>query len=90
MPRPAANAKGRRVTRPNSTVMTPAVSAVAAATWVKPRLFPSTSTPPERMIGFRITMYAIVTNVTTPPRTSVPTVEPRLVISKNRSKPVFG
>lgn len=28
--------------------------------------------------------------VTTPPRTSVPMVEPRLVISKNRSKPFFG
>jgi hypothetical protein len=30
-------------------------------------------------------MYAIVTNVTSPPRTSRPQVEPRLVISKKRS-----
>ncbi|GAA5094825.1 hypothetical protein GCM10025760_26410 [Microbacterium yannicii] len=35
-------------------------------------------------------MYAIVTKVTTPPRTSVPTVEPRRVISKNLSKAFFG
>jgi hypothetical protein len=35
-------------------------------------------------------MYAIVTKVTTPPRTSVPIVEPRRVISKNLSKPFFG
>ncbi|WP_223361038.1 hypothetical protein [Leifsonia sp. ZF2019] len=31
-------------------------------------------------------MYAIVTNVSTPPRTSVAQVVPRLVISKNRSR----
>ncbi|ERK73174.1 hypothetical protein [Leifsonia aquatica] len=31
-------------------------------------------------------MYAIVTNVSTPPRTSVAQVVPRLVISKKRSK----
>ncbi len=30
-------------------------------------------------------MYAIVTKVSTPPRTSVPQVVPRAVISKNRS-----
>jgi hypothetical protein len=42
------------------------------------------------MIGFRMTMYAIVTKVTRPPRTSAATVDPRPVISKNRSKPFFG
>jgi hypothetical protein len=35
-------------------------------------------------------MYAIVTKVTTPPRTSAPTVDPRFVISKNLSSPFRG
>ena len=35
-------------------------------------------------------MYAIVTKVTTPPRISAPTVDPRRVISKNRSIAFFG
>ena len=55
MPRPAAKANGRRVTRPNSTVMTPAVSAVAAATALPERTVPSTSGV-ERMRGLRMTM----------------------------------
>jgi len=38
------------------------------------------------MMGLRMTMYAIVTNVSRPPRTSVAQVLPRDVISKNRSR----
>ncbi len=56
MPSPAANAKGSRVTSPNSTVITPAVSAVTAATCGNARLLPATSALLERMIGFRMTM----------------------------------
>jgi hypothetical protein len=36
--------------------------------------------------GFSTTMYAMVTNVTTPPRTSRPTEESRSEILKNRSR----
>jgi hypothetical protein len=35
-------------------------------------------------------MYAIVKKVATPPRISLPTVEPRLVIAKKRSNPPCG
>jgi hypothetical protein len=37
------------------------------------------------MIGLRMTMYAIATKVTSPPRTSRENVDPLLVISKNES-----
>src|SRR3546814_12455229 len=84
MPRPAAKANGRRVTSPNRIVIAPAVRAVTAATAPKPSPSPATSAPPERLIGFRLTMYAIVTNVTPPPRTSAPTVDPRAALSNNR------
>ena len=57
MPRPAAKANGRRVTRPNSTVMTPAVSAVTAATCGERRgCCRRRPSPLDRMIGFRMTM----------------------------------
>lgn len=70
MPRPAAKAKGKRVTRPNSSVITPAVSAVVAATCVNPSVSPATSVPLDRMTGFRMTISAIVTKVPTPQRIS--------------------
>jgi hypothetical protein len=38
------------------------------------------------MSGLRMTMYAIEKNVATPPRTSRPTVEFRVEISKSRSR----
>src|SRR6185312_6220370 len=75
----------RRETSPNRIVITPAVSAVTAATWVKPSEWCSTSLLPLRMIGLRMTMYAIATKVTSPPRTSRENVDPLLVISKNES-----
>ena len=56
MPRPAANANGSRAMRPNRMVMTPAVSDVVAETWSKASLFPSTSSAPDRMIGFSTMM----------------------------------
>ena len=55
MPRPAANANGSRVISPNRIVMTPAVSAVAAATAPPGSVCPATSGV-DRMIGLRITM----------------------------------
>jgi hypothetical protein len=90
MPSPAANANGSRVTRPNRIVMTPAVSAVAAPTAENASSLPAMSALPDRMIGLRITMYAIVTKVTSPPRISVPIVEPRRLISKKRSSARAG
>ncbi|XYX71183.1 hypothetical protein ACAD37_02068 [Clavibacter nebraskensis] len=91
MPRPAANANGRRATRPNRIVMTPAVRAVAAPTCEARSQFPSTSSvawsalKPPRISGLSTTMYAIVTKVRTPPRISRAYVDPRFVTSKNRS-----
>src|SRR5690554_1048240 len=90
MPRPAANANGRREISPNRMVMTPEVRAVTAATWVNPRELPSTSALPLKMIGFKMTMYAIATKVTMPPRTSRPTVDPLLVMEKNESTRLIG
>ncbi len=37
---------------------------------------------PERMIGLSTTMYAMVKNVASPPRTSVRTDDPRSVTEK--------
>ena len=69
--------------------MTPAISAVTAATEANDREPPVTSTPGPfpvsmlvRMIGFRMTMYAIVKNVVRPPRSSRARVERRALISK--------
>ena len=90
MPSPAAKANGSRVTRPNRIVMTPAVSAVAAPTAENASSLPAMSALPDRMIGLRITMYAIVTKVTSPPRISPPIVEPRRLISKKRSSAPSG
>ncbi|CAB5042490.1 unannotated protein [freshwater metagenome] len=41
------------------------------------------------MSGLSATMYAIVKNVTTPPRTSRPTVEPRSEILKYESSMTY-
>jgi hypothetical protein len=56
IPRPAANANGRRAMRPNRMVMTPAVSDVVAETSSNASLCPSTSSVPDRMIGFSTMM----------------------------------
>src|SRR5690606_3890474 len=89
-PSPAAKANGRRVTTPKRIVMTPAVRAVTAPSAAKSRVLPATSGCPDRMIGLRMTMYAIVTKVTRPPRTSVPRVEPRSLMRKKRSRADVG
>src|SRR5690606_13512335 len=85
IPSPAANANGSRETSPNRMGITPEVSAVTAATWVNPSELPSTSGLPLRMIGFRMTMYAIATKVTMPPRISRLKFDPLVVIEKNES-----
>ena len=75
MPRPAAKANGSRATTPNRIVMKPAASDVVAETCANSRLFPSTSSVLDRMIGFSTMMYAIAMNVTTPPRISAGIVD---------------
>ena len=55
MPRPAASANGYRPTTPMRIVITPAISAVTAATEVNGRVFPLMSAP-DRMIGLSTTM----------------------------------
>ena len=61
--------------------MTPATSAVTAATEVKGSLLPWMSAP-DRMIGLSTTMYAIVKKVASPPRISVLAVVSRSVKRK--------
>src|SRR6266545_1240507 len=84
-PSPAASASGNRAITPIRIVITPATCAVAAASWVWSRwpFTPSAALP--RISGLSTTMYAIVKNVASPPRTSRAYVEPRAVISKNLS-----
>jgi hypothetical protein len=73
-------------------VMTPATSAVTAATWLTGRKPPNlsvcagSSAKLPMISGFSTMMYAIVTKVTRPPRTSRPTVDSRSEILKNRSR----
>ena len=55
MPRPVASANGYFPTTPMRIVITPAISAVTAATEVNGRLFPLMSAP-DRMIGLSTTM----------------------------------
>ena len=80
---------------PNRMVMTPAVSPVTAPTWAADSQPPATSVgafsalKPPRISGFRITMYAMVKKVTSPPRNSRARVEPRRVIWKKRSSAMF-
>ena len=82
MPRPAAMPNGYFAHAPNRMVMTPAANAVMAATCGTDSTVPSTSSMPPRISGLRRMMYAIAKKVTTPPRTSVTTVEPRSVMPK--------
>ena len=78
-PRPDASANGRFVSRPMTSVKSAAASAVATATAANGIV------ACDRIAGFRKTMYDIVRNVTTPPRTSIRTVEPRSRMEKWRS-----
>jgi hypothetical protein len=72
--------------------MTPAVRPVTAPTCAAESQPPATSVgalsalKPPRMRGFRMTMYAMVKNVTRPPRNSRASVEPRCVMWKKRSR----
>jgi hypothetical protein len=56
MPRPAANANGRRAMRPNRMVITPAASDVVAVTCANSSFCPVTSSGLDRMIGFSTMM----------------------------------
>ena len=85
-----ASASGKFATAPMRIVRMPATSAVTTAIVANPepgvdpppRYLPSASATPARMIGLRTMMYAIVRNVTTPPRTSCTTDESRSLILK--------
>ena len=83
---------GKLPTSPMRIVRTPDTSEVAAATAARlgtsppPRNWPAESATVPRMRGLRMTMYAIEKKVATPPRTSRPTVELRVEISKTRSR----
>ena len=87
-PKPVAIANGYLPITPIRMVNTPAMSAVIAATSAKfgasppPMNFPSASFERPMISGLSATMYAIVKNVTIPPRTSLATVEPRCDILK--------
>ena len=81
-PRPVASAIGSRPTTPIRIVITAATSAVTPATWGTPRTRPSASLASPRISGLSTTMYAIVMNVTSPPRTSRRTLEPRSLMRK--------
>ncbi len=90
-----ASASGKFATAPITIVSTPATSAVAAAIVGRfdpspvppPRKLPSESGMKPRIRGLSTMMYDIVRNVTSPPRTSRPTVDPRSLILKNPSIP---
>src|ERR671912_983085 len=84
-PRPVASAIGIRPTTPITIVTTAATSAVTPATCSRPSTRPSASAAVPMISGLSTTMYAIVMKVTSPPRTSRRTVEPRAVILKYRS-----
>src|SRR4051794_7430231 len=77
-------------------VITPATSAVAVAINARlgpsppPRNLPSSSCTKPMMRGLSTMMYAIVKKVTTPPRISRLTVDPRSVILKYRSTPLVA
>ena len=75
-PRPDASANGRFVNTPMASVKMHAASAVAMAT-ASTGIFAA-----PRIAGLTTTMYAIVRKVTTPPSTSVRTVEPRSLMEK--------
>ena len=75
-PRPDASANGRFVSRPMASVKIAAASAVATATAANGIV------ACDRIAGLTKTMYAIVRNVTRPPRTSIRTVEPRSLMEK--------
>ncbi len=93
IPRPAAMPNGRFATRPIAIVITPATRPVAAATCAFCNQPPRTSCGawswlnPPRISGLRMTMYAIVTKETRPPRISRGMLDPRCVIEKKRSRP---
>jgi len=76
MPRPVARANGKLATAPINIVKIPAIKAVAAAIAARlgasppPKNFPFVSCVKPKISGFSTTMYAIVKNVTSPPRTS--------------------
>ena len=99
-PRPVAIASGKFATAPISMVNNPAINAVPAATMMMalvlspPPIYAPVLSVVARISGFSATMYAIVKNVTTPPRTSRPRVDPRCVILKYLSNmkylPDFG
>ena len=82
-PRPVANANGKLAITPIRIDRTPATRAVAAAIRARfgasppPIYLPSASLVKPMIRGFSATMYAIVKNVTTPPRTSWATEDPR-------------
>ena len=54
MPRPVAIANGKLATRPKTIVMTPATSAVTAATCGTESVMPSTSRFADGLVGSRL------------------------------------
>lgn len=76
---PAARASGTLPTKPIRSVVRAAAKAVAVirAFWLM--VSPATSLP-ERIRGLSRRMYAIAMKVVTPPRISLPTLEPLCVM----------
>ena len=82
-PSPVASANGKLATAPMRIVNTPATNAVPAATIMiafvlsPPPMKAPVPSVVAKISGLSATMYAIVKNVTTPPRISRPSVDPR-------------